>query len=776
MNAYPHLRIDREQLINQRRPRGGYGKISPPPDIAAHGKSLQESFYTARGAVQEDIGGFDERCLFKLQIGSLPPDDLVAIPGVELVSQEEGGFALAFADEQALEAFEARLLMLSMGQLPTRKEIFYALHGFDHWTPEDRTGWALKRDGMPSSEPFMLDVELWPLTKSNERTALIGNFETWLSSLNIEKLDSINVESLVLYRVKVSHSQIEQLLHHRDVRTVDLPPQTGLEPQVFALDIQDLPEIPEPPADAPVVGVLDSGIAGGHPLIKSALGDAQGFLLPGKEHHDDNGHGTQVAGIALYDDVETCTQAKSFVPLLRIVSGRILDTKAESDPRFIENIIEEAVRYFYEEYNCRIFNLSYGDLNKPYLGGHVRGLAYVLDRLSRELDVLFVVPTGNFLGTESVPSDWKDEYPGYLFAQEARLLDPAPALNVLTVGSLARWDKSSYAQRYPQDPREAPIAQRDQPSPFSRCGMSVKEAVKPDLAAYGGNWSLNLVQRNTISRCLGELSLCKDFAKNGRLLTDKEGTSFAAPHVAHYAGRLRYDLPDAGTNLLRALLVANAEVPQATRDLFKNERKKIIRAVGYGAVRQDTLYRSTEEEVSLTAEAAIPNNHHHFYEIPIPECFYGVGRKRRLRKITVSLAHCPPVRTTRIDYKASRIEYRLVEGESLDQVASVFNAATSRKDFPNIPELKTKHDCSSTHRSKGTVQCATWQIKQPRDKKLFVVVTRRDPAWGSDLAKQEEPYALVIRLSDRENEQARLYTEIRAQLQIRERARQRLRT
>jgi hypothetical protein len=110
--------------------------------------------------------------------------------------------------------------------------------------------------------------------------------------------------------------------------------------------------------------VLDSGIAGGHPLIRSALGDAQGFLLPDKHAHDDNGHGTLVAGIALYGDVEECAQAKEFVPQLRLVSGRILDDRAEGDPRLIENIVSEAVRYFHTEYSCRVFNLSYGDFNR----------------------------------------------------------------------------------------------------------------------------------------------------------------------------------------------------------------------------------------------------------------------------------------------------------------------------------------------------------------------------------------------------------------------------
>ncbi|HXH09454.1 MAG TPA: hypothetical protein VNP04_06805 [Alphaproteobacteria bacterium] len=84
-----------------------------------------------------------------------------------------------------------------------------------------------------------------------------------------------------------------------------------------------------------------------------------------------------------------------------------------------------------------------------------------LDTLARELGVLFLVPTGNFEGTDILPVDWRIEYPRYLLRPEAALIDPAPALNALTVGSLACWDATFNAQRYRNDPGEQPIARRD---------------------------------------------------------------------------------------------------------------------------------------------------------------------------------------------------------------------------------------------------------------------------------------------------------------------------
>ncbi len=720
----------------------------------------------------KDIGGFDDRPLFKLKVGTLPPEKIEqGFPGVEVVSQEDGGYALAFADKTALDEFEARLSQLADGMIPKYANILYALEAFDHWASEDRMGWALRREGLPAQEPFILDVELWPLGRRDERAAMISAFNAWVEEEGSEVLDRINAEDFVAYRLRLFRKHAESLLRHRDVRTADLPPRLGLELGIMQLDIHEVGQS-APPGEAPLVAVLDSGIAEGHPLLAPALGDAQGFLLPDKASHDDDGHGTVVAGIALYGDVEACAQAKEFIPQLRLLSGRVLDHKAGSDARFIENIVDEAVRYFHENYGCRVFNLSYGNLNKPYLGGRVGGLAYTLDRLARELDVLFVVPTGNFL---DIPADWlKNEYPHYLFKDEARLIDPATALNALTVGSLARWDRSVKAWRWPTDLPEKPIAQRDQPSSFTRCGCSVKGAIKPELVAYGGNQAIDPRGRNVSDRWLGELSTDKDFAE-GRLLSERAGTSFAAPHIAHAAARLLAEVPNASMNLLRALLIANGRIPAASHDLFRGEEDQLAQVVGYGMVDVSNLYRSTEEQVILFSESALIDKHHHFYEVPIPESFYNSGKKSRRREITVALAHCPPVRTTRLDYKASRFQFRLVEAETLEDAVAAFDKATV-DEVESIKEINCNKTTYGTQkRAYGTVQASTWAIKRSRKERLFVAVTRNDHAWGiSPFTLEEEPYALVIRMSDCENEEAQLYTQIRAQLQARERARVRI--
>ncbi|MFO7971928.1 MAG: AAA family ATPase, partial [Desulfobacterales bacterium] len=379
-----HLR--RLISITEKRP-GGRPYFVPPADPSAHGRRLQERLKSAIEQTDEDVGGFDDRRLFRFTVTKgFDPDTLKNISHeIEFVSQEGDEIVVAFVSTAALESFEARLTSLAKGERVKYKQVLYALQGFDRWSPKDRTGWALDHEGFPDQEPFVLDLELWPIEDhQDEREKLLATFETWLNKNNMEIIDSVKQPGLSLFRVRCNRQQADFILQHRDIRSVDLPPKYGLDLRLLRPDIEDFPEILPPPENAPGLVILDSGLTTGHPFLAPAVGDSQSFL-PGKDATDEHGHGTLVAGLGLYGDIETAIQTGELTPRLRIFSGRILDENNENTTGFVENQIDEAVRYFHESYGCMIFNLSFGDFRKPYFGGHLKGLSYILDTLYREL-------------------------------------------------------------------------------------------------------------------------------------------------------------------------------------------------------------------------------------------------------------------------------------------------------------------------------------------------------------------------------------------------------
>ena len=771
-NAHPHLELAREEPAPERRPRRGFRPQTEPDDPRAHGKMLGDQLRGAREDAASDVGGYDNRRLIKIGLAEkVAPEDVAAAAGnIEVVSQEDDKLVLAFAAEKQLDEFEMRLASLEKTGSVTRRNVIYALQSFDRWTPEDRTGWALRQKGFPDEEPFVVDVELWPRARDGAATRERAAFETWAQERGGKVLDAVRQPYLALYRIRCERTLADDLLNHRDVRVVDLPPRIGLQRALVAADIGRMEETPAPPENAPGIVVLDTGLVAGHPVLAPAVGDSQSFR-PGASPADGHGHGTFVSGIALYDDVADCVRNRRFVPELRLFSGRVLDDRNQSDPRLMENLVDEAIRYFVDAYGCRIFNLSYGDLNKPYRGRHIAGLAVTLDALSRELDVLFVVPTGNYEGDEDGPRDWRADYPNYLTRMNAALIDPAPALNALTVGSLARYEKD---ERWPNDPGYQPVARIAQPSPFTRHGPSVNDAIKPDLVDYGGNVMVNVRTNHRMGgrRGVGELSTSHNYA-TGRPFSEDAGTSFAAPRVANAAAKILAELPNGSVDLCRALLVAHARTPPACADLFSDDADALRDVTGYGLVDRSALYRSPDGCVTLWAEERIENSRHHFYEIPVPDEFWSAGR--RSRELTVALAFRPPVRTTRIDYRAVSIGFKLVQAESLEKVARSFNAAVDRNAAPRIAERNVRRRFSERDRSRGTVQASTWTFTQPsremQTDSWFVVVTRHDPAWGTPLSSTREPYALVAVLADQSAEEPRLYARIEARLRERARVR-----
>lgn len=760
---YRHLVIQRLERVNPRRRRNA-PPVERPADPRAHADRL---VHEVERAVEMPVSAaFDDRRLLKLRVEGIDPEDLEVIDGLQVVSQEGKKLIVLFATEEGLGEFRRRLAAIGAGERVTRQEILFAVKGVEGWSQDDRIGFALQREGRPAKERFIVDVELWALDRAPDRQQMMRAFEGWCAGQGAHIIDSVKQEAVILYRLRLTGPTLDALLLHRDVRLVDLPPRYQLDLRLVHVPLRVLPHVPPPPDGAPGVVILDSGLVSNHPLLGPAVGDAQSFIH-GASSQDENGHGTAVAGLALYGDLWDCTERQEFIPRLRLFSGRVLTSDGEYDHRFIENQVIEAVKYFMENYGCRIFNLSIGDKRKPYNGGHVRGLAAVLDTLARQYGILFVVSAGNFEGFGDFPADWRRQYPDYLFCDEARIIDPATAVNVLTVGSLARADVGRSGQRFPLDPAYQPVSRPGQPSPFTRTGPGPRGAIKPEVVAYGGNYHID-ARGGTVSEAgLGELTTRRDHHKN--LFTVVSGTSYAAPQIAHLAGLLLREYPDAGPNLLRSLIVAHAQPPEPTMDLFSGSEDRLYKAVGYGMPDELATLYSLESKVTLLAEEAIRENEHHFYEIPLPQDFLSPPARRH-RRITVALAHTPYVRRTRFDYCASRFSFRVIRRPSLEEVERVFRHTPRREREPNIPETGDFNP-GATLRDKGTVQKASWDIQVLQrahweGNHLFVVVTRTVPAWAGGIV-EEEPYALVIVIEDRSSQQVRYYTQIEQLLRIR---------
>ena len=153
--THQHLKLSRDEPVTDRhRPQRLIPKYTPE-NLREFGSGLRTKLVSAQERIMADTGGFDSRRLLKIVLreGEVMPQ-LYAIPGIEIVSQEEKTVVLAFASEDGLQEFEARLATLAQSGAVTKKEIFYAIDDFDRWTPEDRKGSALRSKGFQINRPL----------------------------------------------------------------------------------------------------------------------------------------------------------------------------------------------------------------------------------------------------------------------------------------------------------------------------------------------------------------------------------------------------------------------------------------------------------------------------------------------------------------------------------------------------------------------------------------------------------------------------------------------
>jgi hypothetical protein len=629
------------------------------------------------------------------------------------------------------------------------------------------------------SSLYIADVELWDVGTHDMNERRVAQLRRFIESEHGRVTDQYVGESMVLLRVRATGLLIKKLLYTEYVATVDLPPKPALTVnELLQVSRQDLPEVSAPDDDAPGIAVLDTGLTTGHPLLGPAIGEATSIPQSWGDASDGHGHGTMVSGLALYGDVEECIRSRSFVPRLTLYSARVLNSQcAFDDDNLITTQMREAIEYFRETYNCRVFNISIGDPRLPYQGGKVSPWASILDTLARELDVIIVVSAGNW-EHDSNPQAACDtclrDYPRYLLDSAARIIEPATGLIVLTVGALAH---SANIPRGSASNSVAfrPIAQQGQPSPFTRSGPGLGGSIKPEVCEIGGNQVYDgLIQR---ARCVAECSVVSTNRQYvQRLFATDAGTSYAAPKVAHTAARLFGAFPDASANLIRALLIASAQVPEAATALLKPlGDDAVLQVCGYGRPDLELAQASDEARVVLYAESELAFDNFHIYELPIPSKFI---QQKGKRGISVTLAFDPPVRHTRFDYMGVKMSFRLIRGKTVDEVAEAFRAR-SQDEVPVDRLSSTKYECgmkpTPTAREGGTLQSATFKMTHTPQEDYgdtYYLVVRCERKWTRDEhGPQRYAVVVVVQHSAPINLYNVLRERVTARLRVRPRAR-----
>lgn len=778
MARYGHLRLVRlpEQL--ERRKTGGGGR-PPNRDPADHSRRLRaeldEAVAVQRQRRRPDV--IDPSLILRVQMtGSLLEEQWEQL-GLTVLSSDIDRTLVLFSSADEMTEFRQRLDAYARGAPAGQKYPPYAgfiatIESIGAVEPRDRIGLRLREEGFNDPEDFaeaaelLLDLELWDVGRHELRERKLQQIGDYVVARGGEVYDRYVGPSISMLRIKVAGTLVRALLTIEDIASIDLPPV----PEIVAGEALDLilEELPERSAvgeDVPIVGIIDSGV-NAHPLIEDILVGAIGVPAT-LGSADDWGHGTRVGGVAVFGDLRAQLANGTLQRAARLCSAKVVNEHGRfEDRRLVPSQMREAIGTLNERFGCRIFVVALGDSKQPYKGNKVGTWAATLDELARERDILIIVAAGNRLPRSGNRLEQAvTEYPRYLLEDANRFLEPAGALNVVTVGALA--NNEGIDRDLGQDVGVRPITRASEPSPFTRIGPSVAGAIKPDVVDFGGT----MIFDPAVQRLRGG----EDVAAAGvltlhhqpvdRLFTAGSGTSYATPLVAFKAAQMLRLLPTASANLLRALLVGAAGIPAAAEECLHGLGADAVLSVcGHGQIDLERAAYSDDARVVLYAEDELPVDHFAVYEIPIPDLFQSEAGRRT---ITVSLAYDPPVRHTRADYAGLGMSFRLVRGCEPGLIFEHYRKRDAAEG--KFPEIAARYNCALKPgpqlREKATLQSASVSFKQDiggyGDR--YYLVVRCEGGWASSLVPRQR-FAVVVQLEH--EAQIQLYQRVRVRLNV----------
>ncbi|MBU8875501.1 S8 family peptidase [Reyranella sp. MMS21-HV4-11] len=697
--------------------------------------------------------------------------------GLTLLSSDEDRTLVLFSSSDELAEFRRKLTAFGDGAPPGQINPSFAgfianIESIGEVAPRDRIGVRAREAGLVDVEDFqpgtayVIDIELWDIGRRELRERKVDDIVRYAEARGAQELDRHVGPNLTLVRLRCDGAVARTLLTIEEVADLDFPAEPDVtSAERIDLTLDDLPDLEPLDDEAPLIGIIDSGI-NDHPLIEDiivgsiAIPDTLGTA-------DDHGHGTFVGGIATFGDLRAQLAARTLNRHARLCSAKIIDSTGNFPTnRLTPRLMREAVTRLNAEFGCRIFVIALGDRTKVVENGKVGPWAQTLDELVRELDVVIIVAAGNRQPRHGLHVEKAvTEYPAYLMESANRLCEPAGGLNIITVGAIAHG--TGLNARAQDNVGVRAITEAFEPSPFSRAGPGAQGAIKPDFTDIGGTLIYDgpnaALQGGEVHREAGVISL--HYRPIDRLFAARSGTSHAAPLVAFKASQILAQFPDASANLVRALLAGSATIPEeASHRLAPLGATAEFALCGHGQVDSERASFSDDARVVLYAEDELAIDHFAIYQIPIPEAFQTVRGRRTIR---VSLAYDPPVRHSRLDYSGLSMDFRLIRGCNSDLVFEHYRQRTQAEG--PVPDMENRFNCKLTPgptlREKSSLQTAS--VTFSRDISAYgdsyFLVVRCAGGWAGDTGQQG--FAVTIEISH--EAEIALYERLRQRIRVR---------
>jgi hypothetical protein len=403
---------------------------------------------------------------------------------------------------------------------------------------------------------------------------------------------------ITIARLFVNSDAIAELRRAKDTPSLFVR-WSNVEQATWATDL--VGRIAGPKRQDVAVCVLDTGVTQVHPLIALALdpNDVHAYD-PAWPAGDSRGHGTNMAGTALYGDLTSIMAGNGAVQLThRLESVKILPDEGENEPKLYGAITRESITRAEVQAPDRhraVCMAVTSDLGAKR--GRPSSWSAAVDQLcfgDETTRRLVLISAGNIREGLS-----KADYPTR--NETESIENPAQAWNAITVGAYT--EKTTVV-----DPSYAgweAIVPVGDLSPTSRTSLvwERKWPIKPDVVMEGGNWAA-LGDQCDCPDDLGLLTTYHD--PTMRHFDIFRDTSAATALAGNLAGKILAAVPERWPETIRALIVHSAEWTPAMKCQFgatpsEQQKRVVLRKYGYGVPSHERAMFSALNDLTLVAE------------------------------------------------------------------------------------------------------------------------------------------------------------------------------
>lgn len=531
--------------------------------------------------------------------------------------------------------------------------------------------WVGRKESIPNQ--ISVWCEVWLRYEMNEQPEeVVNTFFEVCNTLEIEhKERTIVFPERVIVLIRANLENLKQLMlaseHLAEIRKMITPvsfysDMDVREQRKWIYELEERLDVSK--RSNTTVCLLDTGVNNAHPLLKSVLDDSDMHTVDIAKGVDDRrGHGTEMAGIATYYDLQEKLERMSAVEIYHYLeSVKILNRPNDNDEELYGSITQQAA-YIVEAENPeanRTFCMAITTPESNDLGNGIPSswsasidalLVGTGEGFADDRKRLMCISAGNTQVEEIADAD------DYLAAVRLHSVEnPGQAWNAITVGAYT--DKTQIETRAYSD--YTPVANRGGVSPFTSSSVMWEKSkwpIKPEVVFEGGNLGHNPNESflNGYSELedLDMITTCKDFM-TGKSLIATNMTSPATAQAAWMLANIQHNCPQLWPESIRALLIHSAVWTDEMIRTFipsnptKNDYRNLIRVCGYGVPNLERAVYSAQNSVNLIIEddlqpfvkksdGSITSNEMHMHDIPWPtDILKNLGESKVKMRVTLS--------------------------------------------------------------------------------------------------------------------------------------------